>query len=80
MLIQSSLEKPGDRSGEKEGLKVSSAKEREGTPYREVAEMRNKTLGAEWIRAFQNGGQMWRCYSMNLVVLMYCDFLPAGSV
>lgn len=32
LLIHSSLEKPGDRSAEKEGLKVSSAKEREGTP------------------------------------------------
>lgn len=30
LLIHSSLEVPGDRSAEKEGLKVNSAKEREG--------------------------------------------------
>lgn len=86
LLVHSSLEGPGDRSAGKEGLKGSSGKERGGARWREVAEKRNKTLGAEWIKAFQNGGQMWvkenfrGCCSMNLVVLMCCDFLPAGSV
>lgn len=32
---------------------------REKELHREVGEVRSKTLGAEWTKAFQNGGQVW---------------------
>lgn len=40
----------------KEGLLGDSAKEGKGAAQREVGEVRSKTLGAEWTKAFQNGG------------------------